>query len=130
MSRLPRIAVALIELMIKDRVTREGLLGDLEERYSRPSFGGPWRRRMKLWQETYEPFGIMFGMIGSMYLFVLTVLVLLTSLAVRRPWCQTLCPVNAMTDYIKFNKMWVKQSWNKSKKSKKRKLARQQGGAA
>ncbi len=51
MSKIPRVAVAVLELVIKDRVTREGLLGDLEERYSRPTHRGPWLQRMKLWRE-------------------------------------------------------------------------------
>lgn len=61
----------------------------------------------------YEPFGIAFGMIGGMYLFVLTVMIILTSLVVRRPWCQSLCPINAMTDFLVFNKNWFKQTRNK-----------------
>ncbi|WP_419206688.1 4Fe-4S binding protein [Photobacterium leiognathi] len=60
----------------------------------------------------YEPFGIAFGMIGGMYLFVLTVMIILTSLVVRRPWCQSLCPINAMTDFLVFNKNWFKQVLN------------------
>ncbi|GAK87245.1 transcriptional regulator, putative [Vibrio ponticus] len=71
----------------------------------------------------YEPFGIAFGMIGGMYLFVLTVMIILTSLVVRRPWCQSLCPVNAMTDFLVFNKNWFKQS--RAKKSKARRPMKQ-----
>lgn len=67
----------------------------------------------------YEPFGIMFGMIGPIYLFILTILLLLTSLFVHRPWCKTLCPVNAMTDYLLFFKDWYKQATKPSKKKKK-----------
>jgi len=66
----------------------------------------------------YEPFGIAFGMIGGIYLFVLTIVIVLTSLVVRRPWCQSLCPINAMTDFIVFNKNWLKQI--RSQRSKKR----------
>ena len=67
----------------------------------------------------YEPFGIAFGMIGGMYLFVLTVMIILTSLVVRRPWCQSLCPINAMTDFLVFNKNWFKQVRNqKGKKAR------------
>ncbi|WEM41326.1 4Fe-4S binding protein [Photobacterium sp. DA100] len=58
----------------------------------------------------YEPFGIAFGMIGGMYLFILTVMILLTSLIVRRPWCQSLCPINTLTDFVVFNKQWIKQA--------------------
>ena len=64
----------------------------------------------------YEPFGIAFGMIGGMYLFVLTIMIILTSLVVRRPWCQSLCPINAMTDFLVFNKHWFKQVRNKKGK--------------
>ena len=74
----------------------------------------------------YEPFGIAFGMIGGMYLFVLTVMILLTSLVVRRPWCQSLCPINAMTDFIVFNKNWAKQVRNNA--TKKRKTAKKEKG--
>lgn len=74
----------------------------------------------------YEPFGIAFGMIGGMYLFVLTVMILLTSLVVRRPWCQSLCPINAMTDFIVFNKNWAKQVRNNA--AKKRKTAKKEKG--
>ncbi|WP_241210376.1 FMN-binding protein [Vibrio ichthyoenteri] len=67
----------------------------------------------------YEPFGIAFGMIGGMYLFILTVMIILTSLVVRRPWCQSLCPINAMTDFVVFNKNWFKQMRNqKGKKTR------------
>ncbi|MDD1780282.1 4Fe-4S binding protein [Enterovibrio sp. ZSDZ35] len=75
----------------------------------------------------YEPFGIAFGMIGGMYLFVLTVMIILTSLIVRRPWCQSLCPINAMTDFIVFNKNWFKQTQNKAKKKNRQPRARKEG---
>lgn len=67
---------------------------------------------------SYEPFGIMFGMVGSLYLFILTLLVLITSLFVHRPWCKTLCPITAMTDYIVFLKDWYKQATKQKKKKK------------
>ena len=57
----------------------------------------------------YAPFGIMFSMVGSIYLFIPTVLVLLTSLLVQRPWCKTLCPINVMADYLLFMKNWHRQ---------------------
>ncbi|ABV36714.1 conserved hypothetical protein [Shewanella sediminis HAW-EB3] len=62
---------------------------------------------------SYEPFGIMFGMIGSIYLFVLTTVTIVTSLVVKRPWCRTLCPMNPMTDFIRFNRQWFKSMLNK-----------------
>ena len=60
---------------------------------------------------TYEPFGILFNMIGSTFLFALTVLVVLSSLIMHKPWCQQLCPVTQMFDFIRFNRNWAKQVW-------------------
>lgn len=51
MTGLPAVAALLLELVVRDRVTREGLIGDLEERLSRPTNRGPWRQRMWLWRE-------------------------------------------------------------------------------
>ncbi|WP_413112902.1 4Fe-4S binding protein [Thaumasiovibrio sp. DFM-14] len=76
---------------------------------------------------SYEPFGIMFGMIGTMYLFVLTILIILTSLLVRRPWCQTLCPIKAMTDFLTFNKTWYKQA-QKQREKQRRQLKKEAQG--
>ncbi|MGF1737049.1 4Fe-4S binding protein [Photobacterium satsumensis] len=67
----------------------------------------------------YEPFGIAFGMIGGMYLFILTVMILLTSLIVRRPWCQSLCPINTLTDFVVFNKNWLKQMTKRKRPARK-----------
>lgn len=52
MSKLPAAVVLLLELVIRDRVTREGLLGDLEELLSQPTLRGPLRQRVWLWGET------------------------------------------------------------------------------
>jgi predicted permease len=51
MTRLPAVATLLLELVIRDRVAREGLMGDLEERLARPTTRGPWRQRTWLWGE-------------------------------------------------------------------------------
>ncbi|WP_299794756.1 4Fe-4S binding protein [uncultured Shewanella sp.] len=62
---------------------------------------------------SYEPFGIMFGMIGSLYLFVLTAATVITSLVVKRPWCRTICPMNPVTDFVRFNRQWIKSISNR-----------------
>jgi predicted permease len=51
MNRLPAVATLLLELVIRDRVVREGLMGDLEERLARPTDRAPWRQRAWLWGE-------------------------------------------------------------------------------
>ena len=59
---------------------------------------------------TFEPFGILFNMIGSTFLFVLTILIVLSSLVIHRPWCQQLCPVTQLFEFIRFNGQWIKQA--------------------
>jgi polyferredoxin len=75
---------------------------------------------------TYEPFGIMFGMVGSLTLFIGTILILLTSLFIHRPWCKTLCPATAATDLLLFTRSWVRNlgKSNKKKNNKKAKAPR------
>jgi len=51
MNKLPRVPARLIEVLIKDRVTRDGLLGDLEERLSRSTRRGPFRKKLWIWRE-------------------------------------------------------------------------------
>ncbi len=53
-------------------------------------------------QATYEPFGMAFNFIGSTMLFGLTILVVLSSLVFRRPWCRLLCPITCLFDYFQF----------------------------
>ena len=59
---------------------------------------------------TFEPFGIMFNMIGSTFLFALTVLIVLSSLVIHKPWCQQLCPATQLFEFIRFNRQWIKQT--------------------
>lgn len=59
---------------------------------------------------SYEPFGMAFNMIGTHFIFVLTILIVLTSLFINKPWCQTLCPVHHFIEYIRFMKKWIKNS--------------------
>ncbi|SDI86518.1 4Fe-4S binding domain-containing protein [Ferrimonas sediminum] len=69
---------------------------------------------------SYEPFAILFGFTGSLALFALTVLVLLTSLMVHRPWCKTLCPIGPLTEYLMFNKNWLRKTLNHRRRPRRR----------
>lgn len=55
----------------------------------------------------YEPFGIAFSFIGSTAIFVLTVLIVVTSLVIKRPWCTLLCPIACIFDYLTFMRSWL-----------------------
>jgi len=55
----------------------------------------------------YEPFGMAFSFIGSTALFALTVLIVVASLVIKRPWCTLLCPVTCVFDYLAFVRNWL-----------------------
>ena len=49
----------------------------------------------------YEVSGTLFSITGSKAHFALLAVVLLTSLFITRPWCNFLCPIRAVTDYLR-----------------------------
>lgn len=55
----------------------------------------------------YEPFGMAFSFIGSSVIFGLTILILLASLVVKRPWCTLLCPITPVFDYLALLRNWL-----------------------
>ncbi len=68
---------------------------------------------------TYEPFGMAFNFIGSSALFVLTILVVLSSMVFKRPWCRLLCPIGCLFDYFQF----IRNTWlNPRKRSSRKEL--------
>jgi len=50
---------------------------------------------------TYEVSATFFTVIGQKWQFILLGLILILSLFVARPWCKYICPVRAVTDYIR-----------------------------
>jgi polyferredoxin len=55
----------------------------------------------------YAPFGMAFTFIGSGLALALAVLCAVTSLFFLRPWCNTLCPVKTIFDYLLFARSWL-----------------------
>jgi NosR/NirI family nitrous oxide reductase transcriptional regulator len=49
---------------------------------------------------SYEVFGALFARVGTTVSFTLLVIVLIASLLMKRPWCNYLCPVRPVTDFI------------------------------
>jgi len=49
----------------------------------------------------YEVSGTLFSLTGALWQFVLLAAILVTSLILTRPWCNYLCPIRALTDYIR-----------------------------
>ncbi|MFC2117102.1 4Fe-4S binding protein [Bacteroidota bacterium] len=62
---------------------------------------------------SYEVFGAFFKITGSIILFVLLGIVLITSLFIKRPWCDFLCPVNPVFVYIRKLRNLILEPWRK-----------------
>jgi polyferredoxin len=56
---------------------------------------------------TYEIAGSLFRLIGSTFLFALLGIILITALFIKRPWCNYLCPVRPVVDFIRLIRNWV-----------------------
>ncbi|WP_163808586.1 FMN-binding protein [Pseudodesulfovibrio sp. JC047] len=61
----------------------------------------------------YEIFGTLFDLDGSIFLFFLLGLVLVTAMFIRRPWCNYLCPIPPIEGFIKMLRRRVKKVWLK-----------------
>jgi NosR/NirI family nitrous oxide reductase transcriptional regulator len=73
--------------------------------YRNPSYAG------------YEVFGPLFNLTGSSIQFGLLGVVLIASLFLKRPWCLYLCPVRAVTDFVKMIRNGVISLWRKNSKT-------------
>jgi NosR/NirI family nitrous oxide reductase transcriptional regulator len=60
---------------------------------------------------SYEVFGTLFDLNGSMIQFALLGLVLLAALFIKRPWCGFLCPLHPVDEFIKMIRSWIKEIW-------------------
>lgn len=56
---------------------------------------------------SYEPFGTLFDFTGSTPQWILLALIVLASLVVARPFCNYLCPLSPIVDYIGEVRRWV-----------------------
>ncbi|WP_119070032.1 FMN-binding protein [Aggregatilinea lenta] len=64
---------------------------------------------------SYEPFGTLFNLKGSWPQWVLLVLVMLASLVIYRPWCNYICPLGPVVDYVGEVRHWAKDAWKNGK---------------
>ena len=68
---------------------------------------------------SYEIFGTLFDFTGTTVMFVLLGIVMITSLFVKRPWCNGLCPLDPVYDIIRLIRTWVLELWHKIRPNKK-----------
>lgn len=65
---------------------------------------------------SYEIFGTLFELTGSMVAFALLGIILVMSLFVRRPWCNFLCPLDPVYDLIRLVRTWILELWKTIRK--------------
>ena len=65
---------------------------------------------------SYEIFGTLFSLTGSMMQFILLGIVLIAALFIRRPWCAYLCPLGPVTDLYRSFRRWGLELWGNQKR--------------
>ncbi len=60
---------------------------------------------------SYEVFGTLFAFNGASVQWVVLVIILLMSMFIRRPWCNFLCPIDPIVDFIHAVRRWIKELW-------------------
>jgi len=70
---------------------------------------------------SYEIFGTLFSLTGSTLQFALLGIILIASLFIKRPWCDYLCPIHSVDEFIRMVRSWIIELWktlqNKRKKT-------------
>jgi hypothetical protein len=66
----------------------------------------------------YEPFATLFDFRGNMVEVVFLLIVVLASLMMYRPFCNYLCPIDPIYDFIAESRRWVREGWMAWKKRK------------
>lgn len=59
----------------------------------------------------YEPFATLFDFRGNMVQVVFLVVIILASLLMYRPFCNYLCPLDPVYDFIAESRRWVMEGW-------------------
>ena len=75
---------------------------------------------------SYEIFGTLFDFTGTTVMFVLLGIVMITSLFVKRPWCNGLCPLDPVYDIIRLIRTWVLELWHKIRPNQKKPSSKKQ----
>lgn len=60
---------------------------------------------------SYEIFGTLFDLSGSVFQVALLALVMLAALFIKRPWCSFLCPLHPVEEFIRMVRSWIKELW-------------------
>lgn len=64
---------------------------------------------------SYEIYGALFSLTGSWPQWVILVIIILMSLFIKRPWCNYLCPMDPIVDFIQAARRWSRQGFRRWK---------------
>ncbi|MCA9930605.1 MAG: FMN-binding protein [Anaerolineales bacterium] len=64
----------------------------------------------------YEPFQTLFDFRGTAVQWVFLALITLASLVMYRPFCNYLCPLDPVVDFIAAGRRWIKEGWRRWRK--------------
>lgn len=62
---------------------------------------------------SYEVFGTLFSFFGNTIMVAVLAMVLIMALFVKRPWCNFLCPIDPIVEFIRVMRQWVNELWQK-----------------
>ena len=65
---------------------------------------------------SYEPFATLFDLRGTAVQWIFLVLIILASLITYRPFCNFLCPLDPVVDFIAATRRWLKEGWTRWRK--------------
>lgn len=60
----------------------------------------------------YEPFATLFDLRGTTLQWALLVMIVLASLMMHRPFCNYLCPIDPVIEFVAAGRRWIKETWN------------------
>ncbi len=64
----------------------------------------------------YEPFATLFDLRGTTVQWALLLIVVLASLMMYRPFCNYLCPLDPVVEFISAGRRWAKDTWKNRRK--------------
>lgn len=61
----------------------------------------------------YELYGALFDLVGTSIQFAALGLILIAAMFIRRPWCNYLCPIRPVMEFIRIFRGWFREIWKK-----------------
>lgn len=62
---------------------------------------------------SFEVFGTLFNFFGSTLQITVLAMVLIVAMFVKRPWCNYLCPIHPIVEFIRIMRQWINELWQK-----------------